>query len=239
MPIVVPKATFVNMFAIAIGGTIGILFHNYYTSDLQNIVFQAVGLGILLIGIKMVLRLPEGYLLFIIFGLIFGGLIGVLIGLESKVNSLTEIVQAKIKNDDALFSEGMITAFLLFCVGSMTIVGALEEGLQQKRELLYSKSLLDGFTSIALANTYGIGVIFSIVPLFLFQGSITIFSHQLRSIFSPKILDSISAVGGLLILGISINLLKIGHIPLITFLPSLVIVTFFTYLYHLRYEKSL
>ncbi|MFZ1748729.1 MAG: DUF554 domain-containing protein, partial [Saprospiraceae bacterium] len=181
------------MLTVTIGSLIGLWLKQFFSGDIQEIVFQAVGLGTLLIGIKMALRLPEGYLLVFLFSLIIGGVFGQLIRIDLIFSDLSEALKISINNGDSQFTEGLITAFLLFCVGSMTIVGALEEGLQNKRELLYIKSMLDGFSSIALASTYGIGVLFSIIPMLIFQGGITMLANKLKSVFSQNVMDSLSA----------------------------------------------
>lgn len=219
-----PIGTLINMVTVSVGSLAGVALQQLFPEDIQNIVFQAVGLGTILIGIKMALRLPDGYMLIFIFSLITGGIVGQLIGLDAVFNTLSDDLKLLINNTDRTFSEGLITAFLLFCIGSMTIVGALEEGLTGNRELLLVKSTLDGFTSIALASTYGIGVLFSIIPMFIFQGGITMMAGNLKKIMHMRVVDSISAVGGILILGISVNLLKLGKINLENLLPALIIV---------------
>jgi uncharacterized protein len=236
-----PKATIVNMLTVSVGSIIGILLKNVFSDDIQDIVFQAVGLGTLLIGIKMALRLPDGYLLVFFFSLIIGAIIGQMLRIDLLFNDLSEFLKTSIGNQDSGFSEGLISAFLLFCVGSMTIVGALEEGLQQKRELLYAKSLLDGFSSIALASTYGVGVMFSIIPMFIFQGGITLMASRLQHVASQPVMDSLSATGGMLIIGISIHLLELGKINLENLLPALIIVAILAYYYsqHLMKSKGL
>jgi uncharacterized membrane protein YqgA involved in biofilm formation len=225
-----PRATFVNMLTVTIGSLIGLWLKQFFSDDIQTIVFQAVGLGTLLIGIKMALRLPDGYLLIFMFSLIIGSVIGQVLRIDLLFDNISDDLKHWIGNEDSKFSEGLITAFLLFCVGSMTIVGALEEGIHSKRELLYVKSTLDGFSSIALASTYGIGVLFSIIPMLIFQGGITMMAFRLRHIFSAKVQDSISAVGGMLIIGISIVLLDLGSIRLENMLPSLIIVCVMAYI---------
>jgi uncharacterized protein len=226
-----PIGTLINMITVSIGSLMGVALQQLFPQDIQSIVFQAVGLGTILIGIKMALRLPDGYMLIFIFSLITGGIVGQLIGLDAVFNTLSDDLKMLINNTDRTFSEGLITAFLLFCIGSMTIVGALEEGLNGKRELLLVKSTLDGFTSVALASTYGIGVLFSIIPMFVFQGGITMLAGNLKKIMHQKVVDSISAVGGILILGISVNLLKLGKINLENLLPALIIVVLLVWIF--------
>ncbi|MEM1220916.1 MAG: DUF554 family protein, partial [Bacteroidota bacterium] len=135
---------------------------------------------------------------------------------------LGDLIKASLGIEDGQFTTGLITAFLLFCIGSITIVGAIEEGIQGKRELLYIKSTLDGITSIALAATYGIGVLFSIFPMLLFQGGITILAGSAERFFTQIRIDFISAVGGVLIIGVGINMLELGVINLENLLPAIV-----------------
>ncbi|MEE9439531.1 MAG: DUF554 domain-containing protein [Saprospiraceae bacterium] len=219
-----PIATFINAVAIIIGSLIGLVLQQSFTEGIETIVFQAVGLGTILIGIKMALKLPEGYLLIFIFSLVFGGIFGELIHLDKIILGLSDNLKTLLHISEASFSEGLITAFLLFCIGSMTIVGAIEEGINNNKELILVKSTLDGFTSIALTASLGIGVIFSVIPLLIFQGGLTLLAKRLRYFFDQSTIDSISAVGGILIIAISINILKLGTIKLENLLPSLLII---------------
>ena len=190
-----PIATFVNMLAVAVGSILGLLLQSVFNEDIQGIVFQAVGLGTILIGLKMALRLPDGYMLIFIFALILGGILGEVIGLAEWMSSLSDQLKLFVGASDSNFTEGLITAFLLFCIGSMTIVGALEEVLSKNRSLIYVKSTLDGFTAIALTASFGIGVLFSIIPMLIFQGGITVLAVKLKPIFDQKTLDLVSSVG--------------------------------------------
>ncbi len=226
-----PIATFVNMLAVAVGSILGLLLQSVFNEDIQGIVFQAVGLGTILIGLKMALRLPDGYMLIFIFALILGGILGEVIGLADWMSSLSDQLKLFVGASDSNFTEGLITAFLLFCIGSMTIVGALEEGLSKNRSLIYVKSTLDGFTAIALTASFGIGVLFSIIPMLIFQGGITVLAVKLKPIFDQKTLDLVSAVGGILIIGISINMLQLGEITLENLLPSLLVAIIFSKTY--------
>tara|TARA_B110000046_G_scaffold7321_1_gene7679 strand:+ start:638 stop:1369 length:732 start_codon:yes stop_codon:yes gene_type:complete len=219
-----PIATFVNMLSVTVGSILGLLLQSVFTEDIQGIVFQAIGLGTILIGLKMALRLPDGYMLIFIFALILGGIFGEVMGLAEWMSSLSDQLKSFVGASDSNFTEGLITAFLLFCIGSMTIVGALEEGLSKNRSLIYVKSTLDGFTAIALTASFGIGVLFSIIPMLIFQGGITVLAVKLKPIFDQITLDLVSAVGGILIIGISINMLQLGEITLENLLPSILVV---------------
>jgi uncharacterized membrane protein YqgA involved in biofilm formation len=218
-----PLGTLFNVITVIVGSLIGLLLQHVFTPNMQDIVFQAVGLGTVLIALKMMWRLPEGKMLIFLFALILGGLTGEGFGLENIFENISNYVKSLIGNSDSAFSEGLITAFLLYCVGSMTIVGSIEEGISGKRDLLVVKSILDGFSSIALASTYGVGVAFSVIPLFIFQGSLTVLAKRGKTFFDPVTVDVISAIGGALIFGIAINLLKIGDIRVENLLPALVV----------------
>lgn len=223
--------TFVNMATVAVGSIIGLLLQKTFPDNIQHIVFQAIGLSTLLIGMKMAFKVEGNYLLVVIFSMILGGIFGELIGLKEILTALSEQVKSIFAIQDNLFTEGLITSFLLFCVGSMTIVGAIEEGLEGKRELLYIKSTLDGVSSIAFASTYGIGVLFSIVPMLIFQGGMTVLANKLQHLFTATIINQLNGVGGLLIIGIGINLLHLGEINIENLLPALVVVVVITWFY--------
>lgn len=229
-----PIATLINVVAIVVGSLIGLFFQDLFTEGIKDIMFQAIGLGTILIGVKMALKLPDGYMLVFIFSLIFGGILGELIHLDVLFSGLSDNLKIWIGSQESTFTEGLITAFLLFCIGSMTIVGALEEGLSGSRDLLYVKSMLDGFSSIALTATFGVGVVFSIIPLMIFQGGITLGASKLQRILSEIVVSTMSAVGGVLILGISINMLKLGKLNLENLLPSLFIVVILSKAYELK-----
>lgn len=217
------------MLTVTAGSLIGLALHNVIPADLELIVFQAIGLGTLIIGISMGLKIPDGYTLIFIFSLIIGGLAGEAIGLAAWMNEAGDALKSWFSIGEERFTEGLVTAFLLFCVGSMTIVGAIEEGIRGKRELLLIKSTLDGFTSIALASTYGIGVLFSILPMLLFQGGITVLAGYLQTFFTTRIIAMLSATGGVLIIAVSINMLQLGKIRLESLLPAILVVVVITW----------
>lgn len=221
MPYSLPLGTLVNVASVILGSLIGLALQQVFSEEIKEIVFQAIGLGTILIGINMSLKLPDGYMLLLIFSLIVGGIMGELIHLDQLILELSESLKTLTGSTESRFSEGLITAFLLFCIGSMTILGAIEEGLSQKRDLLYVKSTLDGFSSIALSASLGVGVLFSVIPMLVFQGGLTLIAGKIQKLFDADTLGLISAVGGLLIIGISINILGLGNINLEKLLPSI------------------
>jgi uncharacterized protein len=232
-----PLATFVNMIAVIAGSSVGLLLQAGISENIQQILFQSLGLGTVLIAIKMMLKLPDGYLLAVIFSLISGGVLGELLSLDVWFSGLSSSLAGMLQVSEGGFSQGLITAFLLFCVGSMTIVGALEEGLENKRELLYVKSTMDGISSVALASTFGIGVLFSIIPMLIFQGGLTVFSSWMKRWFDEKTIDAVSAVGGVLIFGIAIRLLELGDIKLENLLPALFLIVIFSKITQISSKK--
>lgn len=224
-----PIGTFINIIAVLIGGTVGLLLRKSLPKNIKTIVFQGIGLCTLLIGVQMALQVSD--LLVLIFSILIGGIIGEVIKLDKRIEGMSDALKKRLKFKDETFSEGLVTAFLIFCIGSLTIVGALNEGISGDKSLLLTKSMLDGFTSIALASTFGIGVLFSIIPMLIFQGGITVFAAQFQGLFNEVLLAQLTATGGIMILGIGINLLEIKNIKVINLLPSLLVVIFLTVLF--------
>lgn len=218
------KGTIVNVIAIIAGSSIGFFLKNKFPEKVNNIIIQALGLCSLLIGMQMALKTAN--ILLVIFSLVIGGIVGELIGLEDGLEKIGKKMKTKFsgKVSSKRFVEGFITTSLLFCVGSMAIVGSLQEGLNGNPELLYTKSLLDGITSIAFSAAMGLGVMFSAIPTFLYQGGITLLAHLIRDFLTLEVINEITGVGGILVLGIGFNLLELKKIKVGNFLPSLLIV---------------
>lgn len=221
-----PIGTLINIFAVALGSIIGLLLRKNFPKKIKQIVFHGLGLCTLLIGMQMALQVKNPLIL--IFSILIGGIIGEAVSLDRKIDHLSEGLKKKFGTKDAGFTQGLVTAFLIFCIGSMSIVGSLNEGISGDRSLLITKSVLDGFTAIALASTYGIGVIFSVVPMLIFQGSITIFASMFHGLFTPLLLAQLTSIGGVLILGIALNLLEIKKINVMNLLPALIVVMILT-----------
>ena len=225
-----PIGTFINMAAIVVGSLIGLLFQQIFPENIRDITFLAVGLGVLVIGLQMSLKVPDEYLPIFIISLILGGILGELIGVEDFLDTSEMWMRANFKFGQQRFSEGLMTAVVLFCASSITIIGAIEEGIQGKRELLIVKSALDGVTSIALASTYGMSILLSIFPMLIIQGGLTILASQAKNVFTKNTLAVLSGVGGLLIVAVSVKMLELGNFRVANLLPSLVVVVFLTWL---------
>ncbi|WP_320174248.1 DUF554 domain-containing protein [Maridesulfovibrio sp.] len=218
----IPIGSLVNGAAIIGGSIIGILLHSRFPERIREIIFQALGLGVLLIGIQMSLKVED--ILVVIFSLIIGGIGGELLRLDTLFERGAGWLKKKVGSKDTGFIDGMITASLIFCIGAMAIIGSFEEGINGDTTILFTKAMLDGFASIALASSYGIGVLFSFIPVIIYQSALTLFAGSFQDWFSPMIISQLTATGGLLIIGISVTLLDIKRINLANLLPSLGVV---------------
>lgn len=214
--------TLVNFGAVILGSTIGLIIHRNLPKRYVQLVFQIMGLFTLVLGFKMALEGKQ--LLIMIFSLILGGLLGEVLKIDEWINSLGDRIKKMTKSKNDSFTEGLVTAFLLFCVGSMTILGAIEEGMSGNPELLLIKSLMDGISSIALTVAFGIGVLFSAIPLLLFQGGLTLLASLAGEFFNPIIITEVTATGGVILIGLGINLLEIKKIKVVNLLPAMLIV---------------
>lgn len=221
--------TVVNSAAIIAGGLIGTFFNKSLPKRFQSIVFQAMGLCTIVIGITMALKME--YMLFCVLSLLAGGLLGELLKLDKQLDKLSEWIKRKVKIKNERFSEGFVSTSLLFCVGAMAILGAVEEGSGQHPNLLLTKSVMDGFSSIAFAAAFGVGVIFSSIPVFIYQGTLTLLVIFFGSLLSQTIINELSAVGGVLLIGLGINLLEIKQIKILNLLPSLIFVGVLVWLF--------
>lgn len=223
--------TIVNIVAVIIGSSIGLIIHKKLPERLVKVTFQVLGLFTILLGVKMALESQN--LLILIFSLLLGSLLGSGLKLNDGLEKQTEKLNKRFGGKDQSFNKGLITAFLLFCVGSMTILGAIEEGMNDNPELLLIKSLMDGFSSIALTVAFGIGVMFSVIPLLIFQGGLTLLAMWLGSFFPEIYITEITAVGGIILLGLGLNLLEITKIKLIDLLPAILVSPILLFIYEL------
>ncbi|MGB9742303.1 MAG: DUF554 domain-containing protein [candidate division WOR-3 bacterium] len=214
--------TLVNTIAVIAGSLLGLLLHHRLPEKLSRIAFQAIGIFTLYLGLAMALKTRQ--VLIMIFAIVVGAILGELIDLEYRLNRFADLLKCRLKIGTHRFSEGMVTAFLIFCMGSMTVLGAIEAGSGKTPNLYFAKSILDGFASIALAAGLGIGVLFSALPLFLYQTGLTLLARLLNTILNEMITNELTAVGGLILIGLGINLLEIKKLRVLNLLPALVIV---------------
>ena len=215
--------TLINVGAIIVGSIIGILLNKGLPKNINSIIFQALGLFSVFLGISLAFETNSNFLI-ICMALIIGGILGEVFRLSIRTENMSDLLKKKLNNSNPRFTEGLITATMIFSVGSMAIIGPLNEALKGDATLVLTKSMMDGATSIALSAAFGRGVIFSAIPVLLIQGGIGLGANSLQSFFSDLLVAEISAVGGILILGIGISILEIKKINVINLLPSMFVV---------------
>lgn len=221
--------TLVNVAAVLAGSLIGVMFKRRLHERYINIFFQVIGLFTLYLGFSMAIK--STHVLQLVFSLITGSLIGEWIRIDRGMEKFADWVKTKFKNSHDHFTDGLLTAFLLYCMGSLTILGAIQEGMTGDAHLLYIKSLMDGVSSIALASGLGIGVMFSSIPLLIFQGGITLLAMWMGNFIPHIMITELSATGGILLLGLGIDILGIKKIKVINMLPALVMIILLMWLF--------
>jgi hypothetical protein len=210
----------VNAAAIIAGGVVGQLLKKGIKDRYKSTIMQAIGLSVILIGARSALKTTD--LLGVIICMAVGSLLGEAMKIEEGLEALGAYAEKRFSHSThGGFSKGFVTASLIFCVGSMAIVGSLESGLAGNHDTLFAKSLLDGITSVVFASTFGSGVIFSAIPVLIYQGAITLGASLLKPFLTSGVIDQMSAVGGLLIAAIGINMLKLTHIKIGNMLPAI------------------
>lgn len=214
-----PIGTIANAAAIVAGSLAGLLMHGRFPENVKTMVFQALGLSVLVIGLQMALKMDRPLL--VVFSLVLGGIAGELLRIEDRLESMGERLKRVARSRNAMFTDGFVSASLIYCVGSMAILGSLDDGLRNDPTILLTKATLDGFASIPLASTYGVGVMFSAVPVLFYQGAITFAAGGLRDAVTPELLTQLTATGGFLILSIGVNLLGFMRIRVGNLLPAL------------------
>lgn len=222
--------TIVNTIAVTAGSIIGVTFGNRIKTKTKNAIVKALGLAVLVLGMKMAF-VDHNFLLGLI-SLVIGTGIGEFLDIEQKLDKIGQYLQKKTGNNSGTFVLGFISATVLFCVGSMTIVGAIKDGLNNDPSILYVKSLLDGISSIILASTLGIGVIFSAVFVFTYQGLLSLLASKASFLLSEEIyVNGISLVGGIITLGIGLNMFELTKIKTANMLPALFLIPVIDYFY--------
>lgn len=221
--------TIVNTIAVLAGGTIGLLLKKRMPERITAIYFQAVGLFTLAIGVVMVVKMD--HILIVVASLALGALWGEWMNLEKRADRLSDFLKRRFRVGNERFSEGLITAFLLFCVGAMTVTGTIVEGTGGSSEILLTKSLMDFFSSLLLASAFGSGVVVAALPLFAFQAILTLIASFASAFFTPAIVQAIVSEGGILLIGLGINILEIKKIRVLNMLPALFVVVFLMWLF--------
>ena len=225
--------TIINVITVILGGTIGLLLKKSIRSEIMDNVMKAEGVAVLIIGMNGVLtnmlsvgeggKIVENGGLVLLISLALGMLAGEIIKLDDRINSLGSWVEKSVKSDG--FSKGFVSAIIIFCVGSMSIIGSINDGLSGDSSVLIVKSTLDFITAMVLASTMGIGVIFACVPLFVYQGSISLFASFIKPVIEnyPDMMIQFSMVGYAIIMCIGINFIAGQKIKTANLLPAMLV----------------
>lgn len=213
--------TIVNSIAIIVGGALGILLKKGIKEDYRNTIMDGIALSVVVIGLMGAIKSEN--IILVIASLVIGAIIGEKIRIENRLDNFGNKLQSKFGKGDSNFSKGFVTSSLLYCVGAMAIIGSLESGIQGNHETLFAKSILDGITSILFSSTLGIGVIFSSIPVFIYQGMITLLANSIKDFLTTEVINEMSSVGGILIMALGINILGIKKIKVGNLLPSIFI----------------
>jgi len=213
------KGTILNTSTVAVGSLIGLGVGKVFPAEAQTIAISGVALVTFAIGIKMFFGSKN--VLIVAFAVALGGILGWWLGIQSGIDHLAEWVKTSV-GGGGKFTEGLVTAFVLFCVGPLTLLGCIQDGLEGKSELLYLKSTMDGVCSIILAATFGVGVLFSAVFVFVFQAAITLLARPLSFLKTDQeLLAELEGSGGPIMMAIALSVLDIKKFPTANYLPAL------------------
>ncbi|MDI9495203.1 MAG: DUF554 domain-containing protein [Bacillota bacterium] len=213
--------TIANALAIIAGGVIGLLFKNAIPEKISQALLKVTGLAVIAIGINLMLA-GENFTLLII-SLVVGTVIGEAIDIEGKLDKFGAFIESKMKNRGGNVALGFVTCTLVYCVGSMAIVGSIQSGLTGNHEILFSKAVLDGITAVTFAATMGAGVVLSGISVLFYQGIITMLASFMQSLLSPVVVSEMTAIGGVIIMGIGLNFIIANRMKVGNFLPSIFI----------------
>jgi len=222
-----------NCITVIIGSIIGMTFKNYIPKRVTDAIMIGIGLCTLHIGISGALSGENTLVL--IFSVAIGAVIGTLIDLDGKINKLAEFVTKKTKksDDNTNVAQGFVTASLLFCVGSMTVVGSIQAGVSGDNTLLFTKSLLDLISAIALSATFGVGVLLSCAFVLVFQGGLVLLSQFIAPFLTGSIQNELICAGSVLIIGLGLNIIGVSKIKVANYMPAMLIAPLITPLFNL------
>ena len=216
--------TLVNVLLVVIGGAIGYFLKERLPARLTERFMQAMGLFVLVLGLTYVFASQD--LIIVLISALVGALLGEWMDIDRRLTTIGDYLENKLKKDTSVkstFSQGFVSASLLFCVGAMAIIGSMQSGMDNNHTTLITKSFLDLVAAAVLASTLGIGVIFSAVSVFIYQGSLTLISYYLGAFIPSAVMVEMNAVGGLLLIGLAFRMLDIKAIKIANLLPAIFI----------------
>ncbi|ABZ83647.1 membrane protein, putative [Heliomicrobium modesticaldum Ice1] len=216
--------TIVNTVAVIGGAVVGAVFQKAISERFKVTVMQGIGLSVCLIGMQMALQSKNP--LIVVASLVLGGILGEAVAIEAKLERFGKWLESKVGSHYGDVAKAFVTASLIYCVGAMAIMGSLQDGLTGDASVLFVKAMLDGITAIILASTLGIGVALSALPLFVYQGAITMTASYIQPFLQHGMIAEMTAVGGLLITGIGTNILGVTRLRVGNLLPGILFAVF-------------
>ncbi len=211
--------TIVNCLGVIFGSAVGLVLKKGLPDRLSDAIMQGLALCVMYIGISGAMEAQN--VLVVILSVAIGTSIGEGIDLDRQLEKLGNKLERSVGKSDGSIAKGFVAASLLFCVGAMTIVGSLQSGLTGNHETIFAKSLIDSIAAIVLTSTFGIGVMFSAVFVFVYQGAITLCAGLLAPVLTDTITAEMTCVGSLLIIGLALNMLKITRLKVMNFVPAI------------------
>ena len=215
--------TLINTATVLVGGSVGIAMGNKIPERMRTIVVQVIGM--LTIGLGLSDLLKTHNMVFPLLGMVIGAVVGEVLRIEDRLEGIGEIIRTRFakRQDPGRFISGFVTASLLFCIGPLTILGAIQDASGATPQLYIIKGTLDGFMSVIFGAIHGVGVLFSAVSVFIVQGTLTLFGTRLDSLLNDRMRIELFATGGIAVMAIGLNLLEIKKIRLGSLLPGLIV----------------
>lgn len=210
--------TVANTISILVGGSLGRGLGNTMSKRYSDTLLNAIAVSVVLLGLKSALETKNVILLISCMAL--GSIIGEYLEIEDRINKIGSMLENKFLKKHGNIAEGFMTATLIYCVGAMSIIGAIESGVSHNHSTLFAKSVLDGVSALVFSSTLGIGVLLAAIPVFLYQGLITVLAGMLTQYLQLEALNELSAIGGLLVMIIGLNILKVTKIKVGNMIPS-------------------